>query len=231
MEFTQDLGNSSYNIEAKVRITLGVPVYGIGIDPDIYENHILLTASSGGFIRNLAMPKNLLVHYARNKIVDDVLEDEFTNPDEDYILWLDQDVIVGPGTLNKLIADNKDIVSGLYFQKAPPFYPLILNQQEHQKGGVHSNIIDYPEGIHQVDAVGFGCVLTKVSVFKTIPKPWFDWTPESGEDIDFCIKCKKYGVGIWYDSSILCGHQGERKVFTFDDFKPYKGMKAKLKGE
>lgn len=229
------MGNPIGFVEVKVRVTLGVPIYGIGVDPDIYENHLLLVASSNGLIRNLAIPKNLLVHYARNKIVNDVLEDEFTNPDEDYIFWLDQDVIVAPGVLMKLISHNKDIVTGIYFQKSPPFYPSILGRRDHQTGGVHSNILDYPEGLHTLEnggAIAAGCFLTKVNVFKTIPKPWFEWTMESGEDIDFSMKCRKYGVEIWYDSKVLCGHQGERKVITYDDFKPFRGGKMRIqKGE
>ncbi len=213
------------------KVYLAVPLYGIGVDLDIYENHMLLAMSSNGVLRGTAMPKNRLVHYARNEAVKQVLDDEFTS-DEDSIFWLDQDVIVAPGVLGRLLSHDKDICAGIYFQKEPPFYPLIMKKRDPQAvRGKYNNLTDYPDGVVSLEdgAIGFGCVLTKVKVFKTIPEPWFEWTKDSGEDIDFCIKAKQYGFDVWYDSEVRCGHQGDRKVITFDDFKPYKGKPFKLK--
>lgn len=204
-----------------MKVYIAVPTYGVGVDPEIYKNHMLLIASSDGLIKNLGITINELIHNARNKLVQEVLDDEYVNLEEDYIFWLDQDIIVGPGTLKKLLSHNKDIVTGLYFQKCPPFYPLIMLRkpgQEKVSRGLHDYLHAYPEGLHKVDAIGFGCVVTKVSVFNRIPKPWFEWTKDSGEDIDFCIKAKDYNIDIWYDSEICCGHMGERVVFTHDDF-------------
>lgn len=215
-----------------MKVYLAVPLYGIGVDLDIYENHMLLAMSCNGLLCGTAMPKNRLIPYARNEAVEQVLKDEFTNPDEDFIFWLDQDIIVAPGVLTRLLSHNKDIVSGLYFLKEPPHHPLIMKKRDCQisERGKYSNLSDYPDGLIKLEdgSVGFGCVLTKVKIFETMQKPWFEWTKDSGEDIDFCIKAKESGYDIWYDSEVRCGHQGDRRVVTFDDFKPFRGKPVKL---
>jgi GT2 family glycosyltransferase len=219
-----------------MKVYLAVPLYGIGVDLDIYENHMLLAMSCNGLLCGTAMPKNRLVHYARNEAVKQILDDPLTNMEEDYIFWLDQDVIVAPGVLRRLLSHDKDFVVGLYFLKEPPFYPLIMKKRDPLTvRGKYNNLTDYPEGIVTLNsiglqdgAVGFGCALTKIKMFKTIPEPWFEWTKDSGEDIDFCIKAQENGFDIYYDSEVKCGHQGDRKVITFDDFKPFKGKTVKL---
>ena len=200
-----------------MKVYLAIPTYGIGIDTEIYRNHLLLCASSHGLIRSVGITQNELVHLARNKLVKEVLSDDFVDKENDYIFWLDQDIIVAPGALAQLLSHNKDIVSGLYFQKAPPFYPLIMKKKD-ESTLCSNNLLEYPAGLNKVDDIGFGCVLTKVSVFSKIPDPWFEWTKESGEDIDFCRKARSHGIDIWYDSCVTCGHQGERRVFTVDDY-------------
>jgi hypothetical protein len=200
-----------------MKVYFCVPVYGVGVDPEIYRNHLALIASCNGLVKDIGIKIDQLVHIARNDLVEEVINDPNVNLKEDFMFWLDSDVIVGPGTIHRLISHNKDIVSGIYFQKSPPFYPLVMKKKEDTDKFARL-LSAYPEGLHKIDRIGFGCVLTKVNVFKKIPKPWFEWTKESGEDIDFCIKAEKYGIDIWYDSAVLCGHMGPRYVVTSEDF-------------
>lgn len=199
------------------KVYLCVPTYGVGIDPEIYKNHLNLIASSQGLIKYTGITINQLIHIARNELVEEVLNDEYVDKKNDFILWLDSDVIVAPGIVRRLISHNLDIVSGIYFQKCPPFYPLVMKKKEDSDKFARL-LSAYPEGLQKIDRIGFGCVLTRVNVFTKIPKPWFEWTKESGEDIDFCIKAEKYGIDIYYDSAVVCGHMGERFVATIDDF-------------
>jgi len=87
-----------------------------------------------------------------------------------------------------------------------------------KREGMHQFLYDYPKGLYRVDAIGFGCVLIRVSVFKKIEKPWFDWTVESGEDIYFCVQAKKHNIEIWADTNAVVGHLAEPVVVTEETF-------------
>ena len=58
----------------------------------------------------------------RNDCVQDALYD-----DVDYILWVDSDMTFNPDDLKQLLADDKDIVTGLYFTRKQPVEPVIYS--------------------------------------------------------------------------------------------------------
>ena len=60
---------------------------------------------------------------ARNLIVDQAL-----NENCEFILFLDDDVIVPPNVFTQLYSHKKDIVSGLYTTKSIPSYPLVFGK-------------------------------------------------------------------------------------------------------
>ena len=49
-----------------------------------------------------------LIYSARNEICRQALKDNY-----DYVLWLDSDMVFPPETIAKLLADGKNIVTGL----------------------------------------------------------------------------------------------------------------------
>lgn len=70
-------------------------------------------------------------------------------------------------------------------------------------------------GLQVVDEVGFGCVLMRTEIVKTIPRPWFRHGlnhagGDVGEDIQFCRKLREAGhqVVIDHDLSKSLIHYG-----------------------
>lgn len=137
----------------------------------------------------------------------------------DYTLWVDSDIILPSNTLTKLLAHEKDIISGLYSRKIDSNLELYEDFEGGQVTINPDKIVS--TGLRKVSGCGFGCVLTSNKVLNHIQYPHFYYksalTMEEtvSEDLYFCNKAKEHGYAIYADTSLLCGHIGE-KVFSVD---------------
>lgn len=151
------------------------------------------------------------IDWARNICVEKALKQK-----TDYLFFLDADVLVPQDIILQLLKHEKDVVSGPYNHKNPPFKPQAY--LENSNGSFTPQLFDEPK-LYEVDAAGSGCLLVKTSIFEKIEKPWFavilpNTLPEYaqnlgidkenglGEDMFFCKKLKKSGFKIFYDNSI-----------------------------
>lgn len=152
-------------------------------------------------------PQSYCIDVSRNMIVEHALEIGY-----DYILWVDSDMILPKDTLLKLMERDKDIVSGVYSYKLLNTENCVAKRFIATEEDTYEDIpikeIQQHKGLIEVDGVGFGCVLTKASVFENMEKPYFKYEADMGEDIYFCRKAQKAGHQIWLDTDILCGHIG-----------------------
>ncbi len=152
-------------------------------------------------------PQTYRVDDSRNQIVEHALEVGY-----DYIMWIDSDMILPKDTLMKLLSHDKDIVSGVYTHKLIGGKDAVAKRYKKDEEDIYEDIplkeITAKEQLIEIDGVGFGCVLTKVDVFRNIEKPYFVYKPDFGEDIYFCRKAQEKGYKIFLDTSILCGHIG-----------------------
>lgn len=160
------------------------------------------------------VPKRTPIVTARNLIVAEALKQEC-----DWIFWIDDDMVIKPDVniIEKLMAHDKDIISPLFFSRCYPFIPMIFKRKTWaSRYCVYDNIIDYPKGLLKVDGVGFGCVLTKVEIFKKLTQPYF-WANEIfGEDLFFCENCTRAGIEIYCDTTVDVGHIGE-PIVSWED--------------
>ena len=130
----------------------------------------------------------------------------------DYVLFYDDDMMFNASAFLGLLAHKKPVVAALAFTAREPIAPVIYKFTEHQDRGSSISlrsdpILDYlPNQLQQVDAVGFGMVLIQASVFRQMPKPWFN-APGVGEDIQFCVMCKRYNIPVFVDTSIKTIHK------------------------
>lgn len=154
-----------------------------------------VTLSNVGSLTALA--RNQLVEFAKQQ-------------DCKYLMFLDTDMTFPPDTILKLMRHQKDIVSGLYFERYAPHRPVI--RQTFQDGYA---LADYTKGdLIEVAATGGGCLLINMEVFDRLEKPYFDYRLEKSglketffsEDLVFCEKVRKIGYKIWCDTTIRCGH-------------------------
>lgn len=134
----------------------------------------------------------------------------------DYLFSVDSDITFKPDTLRKLLSHDRDVVSGLYIQRKPGQHILEL-----YKNGTNVPYGDIKGlGLIEVDSCGFGCVLIKSDVFRSIGYPYFmyksalDHKNTISEDTYFCIRARSKGYAIYADTSILCDHIGSTKFIV-----------------
>jgi len=130
----------------------------------------------------------------------------------DYLFAVDHDVTFAPDTLAKMIAHDKDLVSGVYRQRMPEQTLEIydLNQQRMNIDQIKN------QTLVPIGGCGFGCVLVKKHVLETVGYPQFEYhhaldhRNTVSEDNDFCRKAMNKGFKLWCDPTIICGHIGTK---------------------
>lgn len=154
------------------------------------------------------MRASTIVDKARNELVNMALKDNC-----DYVLFIDSDMLIPGGAVDKLIEMNVDIASGLYFAKGKPYLPVARIKE----GDKHFFLEDFEfNQIMKVQGVGMGCCLIKTKVFKDLEFPYFklEWRETDGikyqiaEDLYFCDEAVKKGYDIHLNTGVLCEHFG-----------------------
>ena len=153
-----------------------------------------------------------LIYSSRDQIAKKALLDE-----ADLIMWFDSDMVFNPDTLQRmlrLIDEGNDMVTGVYYRRTPPFSPVVFKTMEMNEEGTGFEWTEFekiPDGLFEVGACGFGCVLMKTEIFVSVfAKFGLMFTPiaNCGEDIAFCWRARQCGYKIIADPSISLGHVG-----------------------
>jgi len=155
-----------------------------------------------------------VVSQQRNELVDSSLSINAT-----HILWLDSDMHFPDNTLERLMSHDKKIVAATYSTRYKPQRSVAFTNQNN-----YNDRLLEKTGLHEVWAVGMGCMLTHRSVFETLPRPWFnhewDLRTESfmGEDLFFCKSAAEHGFDIFVDTDLSqeTGHYGT-KIFLLQE--------------
>jgi len=140
----------------------------------------------------------------------------------DYLFSVDSDISFAPDTLKKLLAHNKDVVSGLYIQRIPNTHTLELYSE---RGNIPYGDIE-GKGLVEIAGCGFGCVLINSNVIRAMEYPHFvyrsaiDHKHTLSEDVYFCMKARERGFRIFADTTILCNHHGSH-VYTVQSQKKH----------
>lgn len=173
-------------------------------------------AQQHGGVRWIAdmSPNRMKFDVARNLIAQTVCNET----DADGIFWCDSDVVLQEDAISQLVSHDANFVTGIYFQREPPHWPLISIRRP--TGEQPFNwLVKWPEGAYfEADGCGFGCVYTSTRLLKAIGKDWFKYEHYS-EDFDFCIKAKQAGFPLMVDSTVLCGHLRDPQPATFETYR------------
>jgi cellulose synthase/poly-beta-1,6-N-acetylglucosamine synthase-like glycosyltransferase len=150
---------------------------------------------------------------ARNTLIIKALHME---EKPDYVMFVDADNTMQYNVLHKLINEDKDIISGIYFQRHKPFYPLAF---KNKVNGKTSFFTEWDiDKVYEVDFVGAGCLLIKREVLEKMKYPYFyigrniEEQLTIGEDIMFCAEARRLGYKIWVHTGVNVGHIGARCV-------------------
>jgi len=153
------------------------------------------------------------VDNARNEIVT-----EFLKGDATHLLWIDSDTIPPEGSLDKMLKDDKDIISGIT--------PIIEYDEKRSKSdsngyykkwncvGTDNKFVMPYTGIVPIHGAGGSFLLVKRAVYEKMEKPWYRFLYKDdnstdcfiGEDVSFIAKSISLGFKPFCDTSIQCGH-------------------------
>lgn len=143
---------------------------------------------------------------ARNNIAKITLANGY-----DYVLMVDSDTLIPPDALNLMLDPPVDIVLGVCPRKNTKDGKsaiIKLGSQSYHDSYYYSEL---PENRIQVKGGGFACALIKASVFSQIDFPFFQYVNNAdystlSEDYYFCQQAAMYGIDIWMDPRVRCGH-------------------------
>ena len=183
-------------------LTIGLPLYN-NLPTQSFLS-ILKMLHHFDFKYNIIYTSNYPIEIARNTIIQ-----KFLKRDSDYLLFIDSDQILPSNTFQLLKSVDADIVSGVSFKKAYPYYPTIYKAV----GQKYKPITNYPKNsVINVDAVGMFCTLIKKRIFDIIEYPWFHFERLDdefiGEDMLFCREAKKHNFTIKANTNLIIPHVG-----------------------
>ena len=179
------------------------------------------------FMRIVSQGIDIIEHpYGRTDYVRNIVSDEFRKPMRGnepfytHILMLDADHVHPVDIIQRLakrVLENPDrlVVAGLNFKRTAPFTPCAFLKDPNGGDNFYS-MMDIPEGIIEVAAIGTGCILIAREAFDRLEKPYFyyeyagaDDGNYPSEDIGFSVNCRKAGIKIWCDTTVTSPHMSD----------------------
>lgn len=154
---------------------------------------------------------------ARNNIVF-----KAQDMDVDYVLMVDNDVVLPGDVLKNMLELQVDVCLGYYAHRG--VRNVFDGKTSVCKLGEYNYTWQYTaqelreireKGQYklQIHGGGMGCALIRMDVFKRIPYPWYDWVNYHdanhgmlSEDLYFCEGCRKANIPVYTDTRAGCGH-------------------------
>lgn len=204
------------------KILIAIPTFET-IYPDTYK--ALWDMDKGGHEIVFEYVRGYDCATARNFIAQKALDHR-----TDYVLMVDNDVVVPKDALLNLLEDEKDVCLGYYAhrdtdniyrgrtsvckRKMPNgkeyfHYPL----ESEYTGAEMQELKEAGKTKIRIHGGGMGCALIRTEMFRKLSYPWFDWVNYGdanrgmlSEDLYFCELCKNNRVAIYTDVRVGCGH-------------------------
>ena len=162
---------------------------------------------------------------ARNKIAQESLDEGV-----DYVLMVDNDVVLPEDAIINLTDDLKDVCLGYYAHRdtdniyrgrtcicklyqpdgnAYFNYPLESEYTAEELNDLRES------GTHKlrIHGGGMGCSFINTDLFRQLRYPWYDWVNYGdknrgmlSEDLFFCELCRKSEILVYTDTRVSCGH-------------------------
>jgi len=142
----------------------------------------------------------------------------------DYSMWIDSDQTFTPDDLERLIARDKDIVSGAIKVNKDDEYAFgwVDDELMREKGELKrwkGKDLEGRRELIEVDFCGLAFSLVKFGVFESLKFPYFEPVPYSvypackdkygfmGEDLSIFYRLKQKGYKIYIDPTVRVGHE------------------------
>ncbi len=160
----------------------------------------------------VARYKDSIIEYAKNK-------------EYDYLMLVDSDIVMHPLTIHKLILDDKDIISEVFWTKWKldiPELPQVWIKDEYLMYYKHmeevlsdieinSRINGYFDclkipGVYEVGGLGACTLISKNAINKGISFSQIQNISFHGEDRHFCIRANAIGLKLYVDTHYPAYH-------------------------
>lgn len=190
-----------------MKILIAIPAYE-NILPDTFQS--VWDLDKCGHDCRFIFVRGYDVAMSRNRMANKAIE-----VDADYILMVDNDVVLPKDALKLLLEDIKPVCLGVYPYRPKEEKPvdrtiIFKNEKEFytldEMYALESKKIEVPAG-------GLGCALISTEVFNKLPYPWFVWSSnifdrskDCSEDVYFCKQCKAHGIPVYADFRVRCAH-------------------------
>jgi hypothetical protein len=176
------------------------------MEPEVHNSilvAVMFAASFGVQWRGTGSTDRESWSSARNRPANALRDD----PDVDGIMWIDSDMLVPREAFAKLAANpdkEYDLISGLYTQREPPYWPNAFKYDKKRKG--FERLMEWePNKICPIDGFGFGCCYTSTKLLRALPESPFKFD-ELSEDLGFCKAAAKAGFQPYLDTGVECSH-------------------------
>ena len=205
-----------------MRILIAVPTFE-NIYPDTFKS--IYGLDPGDHEVMFDFVRGYDVATARNKIAQEAIDEGV-----DYVLMVDNDVVLPEDALLNLLDDSKDVCLGFYAHRDNDniYRGRTSVCKLYQPDG--SKYFNYPleseytaveletiketgEYKLQIHGGGMGCALIKTDVFRKLNYPWYDWVNYAddnrgmrSEDLYFCEGCRHHHIPVYTDTRVGCGH-------------------------
>lgn len=209
-----------------MKILIAVPTFE-NIYPDTFKSIYDLDPAGNELIFEFVRGYDCAT--ARNKIAQLSID-----LNADYVLMIDNDVVLPKDALVNLTDDLKDVCLGYYAHRDKDniYRGNTCICKLHDSEG--TKYFNYPleseysaeemaaereSGTYklQIHGGGMGCAFIKVEIFRLLSYPWYDWVNYRdenrgmlSEDLFFCELCRKGNIPIYTDTRVACGHMLRR---------------------
>ena len=203
-----------------MRILIAVPTFE-SIYPDTFKS--IYDIDTAGNELSFEYVRGYDCATARNKIAQTALD-----AGSDYVLMVDNDVVLPKDAIVNLTDDLKEVCLGYYAHRDTDNiyrgrtcickmydengekyfnYPL---ESEYTADDMR-DFMQNGEYKIRIHGGGMGCAFIKTDVFRRIKYPWYDWVNYKSkgmlsEDLYFCEGCRKNNIPIFADTRVNCGH-------------------------
>lgn len=172
---------------------------------------------------------------ARNALFDQAAKLRY-----DYVFFLDDDMVLDIGCLDKLVQlleSDESIAAAapLAFRRHAPFYPCVMNREA---DGAYTPIRDVTGSLGrvEVDAIHFAATLVRTSWLIKVAAPRFEFSKNGeavkGEDLVLSEKLKALGGKLVCDTSIPeAAHIGIPPLITRRNYEAVRAQSAQSPGK
>jgi glycosyltransferase involved in cell wall biosynthesis len=196
-----------------MKVTIAIPT-NRSVKPQTVESLLNMVSNSKYQIHVVVADKGYTTAENRNY---SVVQAQKNN--SDYLLFIDDDMVFPPDTLDVLIGNYKDIVGVASMSRVLPLSPTVGMMDKDGKYMTPefnpSWKMKLPDDPFKAYFVGGGVLLIDMEVFKKLNKPYFKFESNEdgkvieGEDGYFCRKAREAGLDVWCDPTLPIGHIGD----------------------